>query len=231
MDYKWQQDSDILTKCQEIREFASIHHMRLSMHPGQYTLLNSPRDEVLMRSIEDLEYHREMAVQLGVTDLITHVGGVYQDKQEAIRRWIKVYETLSSGVKKTPSPRKRRKKLLHSGSTGNIPEDRNTGSDGFHHHRILPSMDTKDALIKAAESWEGINSPKVHLSSGRTSEGDSRHHDLIKWHDYERVRQYFRGLSEQHQKIYLMLEAKKKEQAVLQLRKDCQKEILPCSSS
>ncbi len=218
MKFRWQQDPDILAKCQEIKYFANCHGMRLSMHPGQYTLLNSPKEEILMRSIEDLEYHREMAELLGVTDLITHVGGVYGDKEQAINRWVKAYERLSTGVKE-------RLRLENDEKSYTIREvleiSQKTGIPtvlDFHHHRILPSMDTKEALMKALESWEGIGVPKVHLSSGQASERDPKHHDLIQWFDFAWVCEYFRALPEKHQKIYLMLEAKKKEQAILHLR-------------
>lgn len=218
MSFVWQEDPDILAKCREIKAFAKLNGMRLSMHPGQYTLLNSHREEVLLRSVEDLEYHRQMAELLGVTDLILHVGGVYGDKSQAVRRWVEAWETLSQGVKdrlRLENDEKSytiREVLEISDKTG-IPAVLD-----FHHHRILPSMDTREALIKAVESWSGIGIPKVHLSSGKVSELDPKHHDLIHRTDYEMACEYFQWLPKEHKKIYLMLEAKKKEQSILKLR-------------
>lgn len=230
MTFKWQQDLDILKKCQEINSYAKNHEMRLSMHPGQYTLLNTPKEEVLKKSIEDLEYHKEMAVLLGVTDIIIHVGGVYGDKKQAINRWINAYETLSIGVKE-------RLRLENDEKSYSIREvleiSERTGIPivfDFHHHRILPSMDTEEALMKTLETWEGIDIPKVHLSSGRTSDRDSKHHDLIHWLDYIWLWECFQKIPKKHQKINLMLEAKKKEQAVLSLRQNMETHHQSCSS-
>ncbi len=218
MSFEWRRDSDIIDACQEIKSFAFSRGIRLSMHPGQYTLLNSPNEKVAVRSVEDLEYHREMAELLGVTDLIIHVGGVYGDKQQAIQRWIKSYERLSEGVKK----RLRLENDEKSYSIRDVLEiSDKTGIPAvldFHHHRILPSMDTNEALERAVESWKAAGIPKVHLSSGRNGERDPGHHDLIQWPDYEAMCECVRTLSQNHQKIYVMLEAKKKEQAILSLR-------------
>ncbi|MDD4009821.1 MAG: hypothetical protein PHQ67_08435, partial [Fermentimonas sp.] len=52
--------------------------MRLSMHPGQYTVLNSPDESVVERSIQDLEYHTKVLDCLGLGSehkIILHLGG------------------------------------------------------------------------------------------------------------------------------------------------------------
>lgn len=77
--------------------------MRVSMHPGQYTLLNALDKEIVKRSILDLEYHCSVldGMQLNATHkLILHVGGIYKDKASAIQRFVQVYETLSDAVKR-----------------------------------------------------------------------------------------------------------------------------------
>ncbi len=57
--------------------------MRVSMHPGQYTVLNSPKKDVVKRAIEDLNYHNRVLDSLGVdidNKIILHIGGVYNNK-------------------------------------------------------------------------------------------------------------------------------------------------------
>ena len=76
--------------------------IRVSMHPGQYTVLNSPREEVVVKAIEDLEYHNRFldALKMDMTNkIILHIGGVYGDKEDAIRRFEKNYKILSKGIK------------------------------------------------------------------------------------------------------------------------------------
>jgi UV DNA damage endonuclease len=58
------------------------------MHPGQYTLLNSPDGGILTRSIKELRYHTDVldALELDASAKIqVHIGGVYGDKEI----WIK----------------------------------------------------------------------------------------------------------------------------------------------
>ena len=76
--------------------------IRVSMHPGQYTVLNSPSADVVYRSILDLEYHNRFLDSLKVdkqSKIILHVGGVYGDKESAIQRFIENYKFLSDNVK------------------------------------------------------------------------------------------------------------------------------------
>ena len=52
--------------------------MRVSMHPGQYTVLNSPDPGVVKRAVNDLSYHARFldALRLDATHkIVLHVGG------------------------------------------------------------------------------------------------------------------------------------------------------------
>lgn len=76
--------------------------MRVSMHPGQYTVLNSPDELVAMRAAQDLEYHTKLLNSLGVDKshkIILHVGGVYGDIDQASSRFITRYQQLPQTVK------------------------------------------------------------------------------------------------------------------------------------
>lgn len=56
------------TQLKQCGEFAQKHHIRLSFHPGQYTILNSARDDVVIKSIEEIDYHTQMAVWMGYNE-------------------------------------------------------------------------------------------------------------------------------------------------------------------
>lgn len=76
--------------------------MRVSLHPGQYTILNSPRCEVVERAILDLRYHCDLlnVMKLDTTHkIILHIGGIYGDKTSAIERFIKEYQRVDSQIK------------------------------------------------------------------------------------------------------------------------------------
>jgi UV DNA damage endonuclease len=76
--------------------------MRVSMHPGQYTVLNSPSVDVVNRAIADLNYHTKVLDSLknaSNSKIVLHIGGVYDDKEQAIRRFITNYSYLDDSVK------------------------------------------------------------------------------------------------------------------------------------
>jgi UV DNA damage endonuclease len=76
--------------------------MRVSMHPGQYTVLNSPKDDVVERAMEDLIYHNRFLDCLNAgrdSKIILHIGGVYGDKTTAVMRFMDNYKLLDENMK------------------------------------------------------------------------------------------------------------------------------------
>ncbi|KAI1115575.1 UV-endonuclease UvdE-domain-containing protein [Nemania sp. NC0429] len=79
---------------------------RLTTHPGQFTQLGSPRDEVVRNAVRDLEYHDEMLSLLRLPKqqdkdavMIIHMGGVFGDKAATLDRFRANYRNLSEGIK------------------------------------------------------------------------------------------------------------------------------------
>ncbi|MFO7637624.1 MAG: UV DNA damage repair endonuclease UvsE [Clostridia bacterium] len=76
-------------------------NIRVSMHPGQYTVLNAENTDVVSRSLADIEYHHLFlhALGLGVSHkIVIHIGGVYGDKKSAMKRFVHNLEFLSEGA-------------------------------------------------------------------------------------------------------------------------------------
>lgn len=76
--------------------------LRVSLHPGQYTVLNSPKEDVVRRAVLDLDYHAAILDILGLDSshkIVLHIGGGYGDKDSAKARFLKNYEQLSDAVK------------------------------------------------------------------------------------------------------------------------------------
>ena len=65
-------------------EFARGQNIRTCFHPDQFVVLNSPRGEVVDRSIAELEYQSEVAEWVGADVVNIHGGGAYGDKQTAL---------------------------------------------------------------------------------------------------------------------------------------------------
>lgn len=95
----WIEYKDILVS---IGEKIRTSGMRVSMHPGQYTILNSPNESVVENSINDLIYHTRFLDELGMDSshkIILHIGGVYGDKVQATHRFTENYKVLPQNIK------------------------------------------------------------------------------------------------------------------------------------
>jgi UV DNA damage endonuclease len=77
------------------------HQMRLSTHPGQYTVLGSPREEVTRSSVAELEYHARMLRAFGLDashKIVIHLGGAYDDRRANLARTVAAFGRLSGDV-------------------------------------------------------------------------------------------------------------------------------------
>jgi UV DNA damage endonuclease len=80
-----------------IGEFIIKNRMRISMHPDQFTLINSLKEEIFERSKKELKYHVEILdlMKLDTSAKVQiHVGGVYGDKKGSIGRFVTRFNEL-----------------------------------------------------------------------------------------------------------------------------------------
>ena len=77
--------------------------IRVSMHPGQFVVLNSKRKEVMDSSVRELEYHAKLLDLMNLDNsakIQIHVGFPQGDKEKAKTDFLKNFEKLSDSVKK-----------------------------------------------------------------------------------------------------------------------------------
>lgn len=83
--------------------FAAAHQHRITMHPGQYNVIGTPRRSVFESTCKDLEQHAYVLDCMNVPTnegiLCIHGGGVYGDKEATMRRWIDQFDELPRCVK------------------------------------------------------------------------------------------------------------------------------------
>lgn len=147
--------------------------LRLSFHPSQYTILNSPDPELNRKSVLDIESQATILDTMGAGPegcVVVHVGGVYGDKASAMDRWAASYQGL-------PEASKRRLVLENddiSYSAANVLElHARTGVplvfDSHHFCCNNPErLDLADTARKFLASWPKGVRPKTHVSSPRT---------------------------------------------------------------
>lgn len=85
----------------EVGDFVKKHRLRVSFHPDHFTVLSTPRPEVLASSIRDLQHHTNMLNALGLPATAKnniHIGGAYGDKPSAAARFERQFGTLSREI-------------------------------------------------------------------------------------------------------------------------------------
>lgn len=160
--------------------------MRLSMHPGQYTVLNSPDAGVVERAVADLVYHAAFLDALGLdaaAKIVLHVGGAYGDKPAALDRFARTYEKLPAHV--------RRRLVIENDDRLFTAQDvlalsRRTGApmvfDILHHelNRESDSPGWLDLLDAAQATWKPEDGPqKMHYAQQAPGRRPGSHSDTI----------------------------------------------------
>ena len=147
--------------------------IRLSFHPSQYVLLNSPDPELTRKSIEDLASQADMLDRMEQGPeavVVTHVGGVYGDLEGSRSRWARTWEGL-------PEPVRRRLVLEHDDLRFSAADvlwiHERTGVRLIfdyqhfwcHNPERLDMIETLGAILR---TWPADVRPKIHFSSPRT---------------------------------------------------------------
>ena len=215
--WRWYEDQHVLTLMEQIKTIVNENNIRLSTHPDQFTVINSINPKVIDNSIINLNFHNKLLDKLGGTDIIIHTGGVYNDKEQAIKRFVETYNTFDISLKQ-------KLRLENDDVSYDIKDvlyiSEHTGIPiilDFHHHNILnkSSIDLKSILPTINKTWNKTNLiPKFHISSGKHSPSDRKHHDFILKEDYNNILTLSKEID-----FDLMVEAKSKECAVLKLTK------------
>ena len=100
---QFQWDEYFREQFHSLGEFIEGHGFRISMHPDQFTVVNSPDEDVFERSRKELEYHVQVMELLGLgreAKIQIHVGGVYDDKEESVDRFRERYHELDQTTRR-----------------------------------------------------------------------------------------------------------------------------------
>lgn len=201
-----------LSEFNKIGEKIRNSSMRVSMHPGQYTVLNSPNIEVVDRAIEDLNYHTKVLDTLGVGSehkIVLHIGGVYNDKKQAMERFICNYSLLDDKVKERLVIENDDKsyninEVLEIGKKLNIP----VIFDNLHNEINSYDKEKSDKywISKCKETWkEKDGYQKIHYSQQNALKKLGSHSNTIRLNEFIR---FYESLDRED--IDIMLEVKDK---------------------
>ncbi|MEI6286296.1 MAG: UV DNA damage repair endonuclease UvsE [Bacillota bacterium] len=194
--------------------------MRVSMHPGQYTVLNSPHPEVRDRAVADLQYHTAFLDALDVDcrgKIILHIGGVYGDKFTATQTFVERYRLLPDAVKRRLVIENDDKnysiaEVLEISHSAKIP----VVFDNLH-HQLNPPVEQRSQsewICACQATWQARDGKqKIHYSQQKTDSRPGAHSDTI---DVSQFQTFWQQLKDPD--IDIMLEVKDKNLSALKCR-------------
>jgi UV DNA damage endonuclease len=190
--------------------------IRLSMHPGQYTVLNSPDPGVIERAVEDLRYHVRLMDAMGLGTehkIILHIGGIYGDKSRAIERFIRQYRCLDENIRQRLVIENDERQynigdVLAIGESRGIP----VVFDNLH-HQVNPDHTHAETewIAACASTWKRSDGPqKLHYSQQRVGQRAGSHSATL---DVEDFLQFYKRIPKPD--VGIMVEVKDKNLSAL----------------
>lgn len=208
-------------QCERLGRLIHKEGLRVSMHPGQFTVLNSPRREVVESSVKELHYHAEFLDALEIGDshkIVIHLGGIYDDKSQSLSRFIQTYQTLDARVKARLVVENDERcysiaDALSAAQAIGVP----VVFDVFHHrwNAGLKEHSVRSIIQKAARTWgERDGRAKIHYSNQWPGKPPGTHSKSISLRRFEEFHRTIEDLE-----LDIMLEVKDKERSILKIRR------------
>lgn len=201
----------------EIEGIIKSHNMRISAHPGQFTVLNSSNKKVVDSALRELKYHVDFFKSLSLDEkakIQIHIGGIYGDKRASIDRFIGNYRELPHEIKRhlvieNDDMSYSLRDCLEINEKTGIP----VVFDVFHHSILNNGESIKEALEMASTTWRENDGPMmVDYSSQDRGKKIGTHCEEIDINDF----QVFLGvLLEAGIDCDIMLEIRNKEKSAL----------------
>jgi len=194
-------------------------NMRLSTHPGQYTVLSSARPEVVAASVRELEYQARMLAALGADrshGMVIHVGSGGAEADAARERFAAGFAQLS--------PEAADRLVLENDERWPLGEvlplaerlGRPVVFDAFH-HTLAPSLDRlslRELVLRAGQTWGPDNGrQEVHFSTQAAGKRPGAHAESLDLEAFARFAAEVGDLP-----LDCILEVKDKERSLLAAR-------------
>jgi UV DNA damage endonuclease len=209
----------------EIGDFVKKHNLRVSFHPNQFTLFTSDKKQITANAVLDMEYHYNILDTMGIAAnsfINIHVGGAYGDKKTAVERFYENIKQLPLHIK-LQMTLENDDKTYTATETLEVCEHENIPLIFDYHHHLANRSEEPlgDLLPKIYETWKNTPlNPKIHISSPRSEKEFRSHSDFV---DVEFIKPFFEVAKSIDKDVDIMIEAKQKDKALLQLVEDLSK--------
>lgn len=211
-----------------IRSYLSEHpDMRVDFHPDHFVVLNTSQPDVLKTAVRTLSMHKMLLRGMGIKPehrCVIHVGGGYKNKEKALEQFLTNWGSLPVSIQNMIM-------LENDDKTFTINDTlylcEKLGVPivfDYHHHRANHEKEAKweQEWGRITETWRFSSLPvKVHMSSPKSEKDFKAHADFINVNEFMDFLHHVKGSVPQ---IDVMIEAKRKDDALFALMKDLKKE-------
>jgi len=203
------------TQFMALGTYIKTHNIRISMHPDQFVVINSTREDIVKKSVDELKWHCEVLDLMELDDTAKvqiHVGGVYGDRKSAVERFVKNYNRLPDLIKRRlVIENDERLYSLRDCILISKQIDIPVIFDSFHHSCLNNNETPLAALTEAATTWRTQDGVLMtDYSSQQPNSRPGRHAEHL---DIEHFRDYINDTIGND--FDIMLEIKDKEASAL----------------
>ena len=200
-------------------------NMRVDLHPDQFNVINSLREDVVKSTLVNLNTAVDIFELINYDEgkLVLHVGSAQGGKEKSIERFINNFNTFPDRVKRriileNDDKIFTAKEVLEICKTLKIP----MVLDIHHHNCNNEGENIEDYIEDIFKTWSNENlPPKIHFSSPREFENDKKHSDFINSEDFISFLDKIKN--KVNVDFDVMIEAKKKDQALFELADNLKK--------
>ncbi|MDO4369149.1 MAG: UV DNA damage repair endonuclease UvsE [bacterium] len=202
----------------EIGNYIKKNNMRVDSHPNQYCVLNSANEKIVSTSIDIINFNYLLFKAMDINgQIILHIGTGKDSKEEALERFKYNFNKLDSEAKKIIIL-ENDDKTYTAFETLLLCEELGIPMVLDYHHYLCNKgrkENIKKLLPRIMKTWDGTDlNPKMHFSSPKDKKNFRSHSDYINYNSFIR---FLNILKEEDKDIDIMLETKKKEDALLLL--------------
>lgn len=208
-------------------QYVREHSMRVSFHPDHFTVIGTPRADVLRQSVQTLDNHVRMLEAMGLDEaarLNIHIGGTYQDRARTLERFCKQFADMDERIRRTITL-ENDDKTYTAEETLAVCERLGVPMVLDIHHHLVNNNGEEAAKLwpRIMNTWRKSSlvpvelAPKIHVSSPRSDKELRAHAEYV---DVEHILPFLRSIAPITPAVDVMIEAKRKDEALLRLMAD-----------
>ncbi len=199
----------------KIGDIIKENNLRVDIHPSAYTVLNSVNEDVVISTINILQFYQKMYKCMDINSkIVLHVGSKVGGKRLGIQRFINNFNKLNNDLKKlivleNDDRSYNIRNVLSLCEKLNIPMVLD-----YHHFKVNKNNEKIENYIERIFNTWKDEVPKIHFSSPKDKKNKRSHNDYIDSSDFI---DFIEKIRFTNKDFDVMIEAKKKDDSLFRL--------------